>query len=117
MNSDLENIFHYSVSNGLRLNYEKSKYMIIGTCQAIKKIDNLDLPVITLDDHILERERQLKNLGVLFDEHMTWVKHINKLVCHAYGSLRSLYRFKRFLSEATKKSLCESLVLSNFNYC
>ena len=48
---------------------------------------------------------------------MTWVKHINKIVCRAYCSLRPLYRFKRFLTEEAKKSLCESLVLSHFNYC
>ena len=117
INSDLESISNYSVANGLRLNYEKSKYMVIGTRQAIKKFNNLELPPIILDDHILEREKHLKNLGVLFDENMTWIKHINKVVCQAYASLRSLYRFKRFLSENAKKSLCESLVLSHFNYC
>ena len=62
INSDLENISHYSISNGLRLNYEKSKYMIIGTRQAINKINTLELPPITLDNHILDREKDLKNL-------------------------------------------------------
>ena len=70
-----------------------------------------------MDNHVLKRETKLKNLGVIFDEQMTWVKHINKVVCRAYGSLRSLYRFKKLLSENAKKSLCESLVLSHFNYC
>ena len=80
INSDLESISKYSISNGLRLNYEKSKFMIIGTRQSIKKIGELDLPPIVLDGHILDREKQLKNLGVIFDEYMTWVKHINKIV-------------------------------------
>ena len=70
-----------------------------------------------MDNHTLDREKHLKNLGVIFDENMSWVKHINKTVCKAYNSLRTLYRFKRFLSEGAKKSLCESLVLSHFNYC
>ena len=48
---------------------------------------------------------------------MTWVKHIYKIVCKTYGSLRTPYRFKKFLSENSKKALCESLVLSHFNYC
>ena len=117
INSELENISNYSISNGLRLNYEKSKYMVIGSRQNVKKINNLDLPPIVLDEHILDREKNLKNLGVIFDENMSWVKHVNKLICKAYGSLRTLYRFKRFLSESAKKSLCEALVLSHFNYC
>ena len=117
INSELKNISNYSVSNGLRLNYSKSKYMILGTSQNINKINNLNLPPVILDDHILQREKHLKNLGVIFDENMSWVKHVNKIVCNAYNSLRTLYRFKRFLSENAKKSLCESLVLSHFNYC
>ena len=117
INSELKNISNYSISNGLRLNYNKSKYMVIGSSQNIKKINDLDLPPIILDEHILDREKHLKNLGVIFDENMSWVKHVNKIVCNAYNSLRTLYRFKRFLSENAKKSLCESLVLSHFNYC
>ena len=117
INEDMENISQYSASNGLKLNYDKCKYMVIGSRQNIANFDKLNLPPITLDNHILEREKKLKNLGVIFDEQMSWVKHINKVVCKAYGSLRSLYRFKRFLSENAKKSLCESLVLSHFNYC
>ena len=117
INSDLTNISNYSVSNGLKLNYEKSKFMVIGSHQNIKKINDSELPPILLDEHILDREKCLKNLGVHFDEYMSWVKHINKTVCKAYGSLRSLYRFKKFLSESSKKSLCETLVLSHFNYC
>jgi ribonuclease P/MRP protein subunit RPP40 len=117
INEDMQNISQYSANNGLKLNYDKCKFMVIGSSRNIAKFNNLDLPPITLDNHILDREKSLKNLGVIFDEQMSWVKHINKVVCKAYGSLRSLYRFKRFLSVTAKKSLCESLVLSHFNYC
>ena len=117
INEDMENISQYSVSNGLRLNYDKCKFMVIGTKQKIAQFDKLTIPEISIDNHVIAREKNLKNLGVIFDENMTWIKHINKTVCRAYGSLRSLYRFKKFLSEESKKSLCESLVLSHFNYC
>ena len=117
INVDMKNISNFSASNGLKLNYDKCKYMVIGSRQNIANFNKLDLPPITLDNHILERESKLKNLGVIFDEQMSWVKHINKVVCRAYGSLRSLYRFKKLLSVNAKKSLCEALVLSHFNYC
>ena len=67
--------------------------MVISTKKKVSDFDNLALPEITIDNNLIEREKNLKNLGVIFDENLTWIKHINKSVCKAYGSLRSLYRF------------------------
>ena len=117
INVDMDNMSKYSTANGLRLNYDKCKFMVIGTRQKLADFNKLDIPPITIDNHVIKRESNLKNLGVIFDEHMCWVKHVNKSICRAYGALRSLYRFKHFLSEESKKSLCDSLVLSHFDYC
>ena len=107
----------YSEANGLRLNYDKCKFMVIGTKQKIADFNKLNIPPISIDNHILKRETNLKNLGVVFDEYMSWVKHVNKIICRAYGARRSLYRLKNFLSAESKKTLCDSLVLSHFDYC
>ena len=117
INSDMNNINMYSAANGLRLNYDKCKFMVIGTKQKIADFNKLDIPPITIDNHIINRESNLKNLGVVYDEYMSCAKHVNKTICRAYGALRSLYRFKNFLSEESKKTLCDSLVLSHFDYC
>tara|TARA_B110000196_G_scaffold300609_1_gene294106 strand:- start:3 stop:1169 length:1167 start_codon:yes stop_codon:yes gene_type:complete len=117
INEDMQNISEYSLANGLRLNYDKCKFMVIGTKQKITQFDKLPFSEIKIDNHVIDRGKNLKNLGVVFDENMTWIKHVNKTICKAYGSLRSLYRFKKFLTEDSKKSLCDSLVLSHFDYC
>ena len=77
----------------LRLNYDKFKFIVIGIKQKIAQFDKLTIPEISIDNNVISRERNLKNLGLIFDQNMTWIKHINKLICKAYGSLRSLYRF------------------------
>ena len=94
INVEMQNISQYSLSNGLRLNYDKCKYMVVGTKQKIREFDKLCIPQITIDNNVIEREPNLKNLGVIFDENFTWIKHINKSICKAYGSLMSLYRLK-----------------------
>ena len=117
INEDMDKISAYSSANGLRLNHDKCKFMVIGTKQKIADFNKLDIPQVSIDNHVIKRESNLKNLGVVFDEYLSWVKHVNKIICRAYGALRSLYRFKNFLSEESKKSLCDSLVLSHFDYC
>ena len=117
INSDLENINTYSSSNGLRLNHSKSHYIIIGSRANIIKVDKKNIPPITISNNAINRLKEVKNLGIYFDESMSWVRNINKTICKAYASLRALYRLKRFLSIESKTILCESLVLSHFNYC
>ena len=56
----MKNISQYSVSNGLRLNYDKCRFMAIGTKKKVSDFDNLALPEITIDNNLIEREKILK---------------------------------------------------------
>ena len=58
----------------------------------------------------------VRNLGVLFDETMSWVSEINMLISNGYFKLRQAYSFKNFLSKPSKMLLVQSYILSGFNY-
>jgi exonuclease III len=116
INSDLENISNYSKRNCLKLNAGKSKYIIIGSRPNLKKLKNTTLDEIKLGPDTIEREYAVKNLGIMFDEHLSWVKQVNLIVAKAYGKLRHAYRFKHFLSPQAKWCLSETYILSQFNY-
>ena len=117
VNNDLSNIAGYSDKNGLKLNGAKSNYIIIGSRNNIMKVRDLHLPPVLIKDVPINNHNHLKNLGVTFDEVLSWRRHIDLLVGKAYNALRLLYRFKNFLSIESKKLLCNALVLSHFNYC
>ena len=116
INSDLERISKYSKTNCLKLNAGKSKYIIIGSRHNLKKLKDVQLEPIKIDSKIIEREYEAKNLGVTFDEELTWIRHVNLSVAKAYGKLKHAYRFKNFLNEASKQRLTEAYILSQFNY-
>ena len=116
INSDLENIYNYSKRNYLKLNASKSKYIIIGSRPNLKKLKNTTLDPIKLGPDIIDREYEVKNLGVMFDETFSWTKHVNLITAKSYGKLRHAYRFKKFLSSKVKWSLSETYILSQFNY-
>ena len=116
INSDLERISKYSKNNCLKLNAEKSKFIIIGSRQNLKKLKNIQLDPIKIDNNIIEREYEAKNLGVNIDEELTWIRHVNLSVAKAYGKLKHAFRFKNFLNESSKFNLIETYILSQFNY-
>ena len=43
---------------------------------------------------------EAKNLGITFDEELSWIRHVNLQVAKAYGKLKHAYRFKNFLNQA-----------------
>ena len=116
INSDLKNIFDYSKRNCLKLNAGKSKFIVIGSRPNLKKLKSIVLDEIKLGSDTIEREYAVKNLGIMFDEYFSWIKHVNLITAKAYGKLRHAYRFKNFLSPATKWNLSETYILSQFNY-
>ena len=111
INSDLVRVASYSKSTCLKLNAEKSKFIVIGSRQNLKKLKDTTLDPIKIGNNIIER-----NLGVTFDEELSWIKHVNLSVAKAYGKLRHAYRFKNFLNEEAKFNLTETYVLSQLNY-
>ena len=96
INSDLKNVSKFSKTNCLKLNAEKSKYIIIGSRQNLKKLKDINLDQIKIDDNVIEREYEAKNLGIIFDEELNWIRHVNLMIAKAYGKLKYGYRFKNF---------------------
>ena len=117
LNSDLNAIKNWSECNFLKLNESKSLYMFIGSINKIKSLRNLDLSEVSINGTPIPLVTKCKNLGVIVDENLTWESHINSIISKSYYKLRSLYKYKHFLSANIKKTLCDSLVLSYFNYC
>ena len=68
LNSELENIHHWLLSNKLTLNVEKTEYRIIGTRQ---RLNNLSQDInVSIDGKVLKEVETKKTLGLLVDEHL-----------------------------------------------
>ena len=117
LNNDLLNIFNFSNSNNLSLNFSKCKYMIIGSKNNLALIDEMNLPVIGMAGTPFKRVREAYDLGVLLDENLKWDSHINEIIAKAYGKLRTAYLAKNFLNKESKIAVVEYYVLSQLNYC
>lgn len=115
-NAVLDNIANYSTNNFLKLNTDKTKYIVIGSRGNLKILSEQELPPLQLNGDILEQKDNVKNLGIIFDQNMFWTNHINTIVGKAYGRLKQAYKFRKFLSLETRFTLVETYILSLFNY-
>ena len=59
----------------------------------------------------------IRNLGVIFDQHMTMSEHVTQLCRSINWQIRNIYRFRRFIDFETCHRIVRSLVLSKLDYC
>ena len=69
-NQELGKISDLFLSNKLSLNVEKTKYTLFRKHTDQENIPS-KLPLLQLNDSIIERENSLKFLGIILDEHLT----------------------------------------------
>jgi len=100
-------------SNGLDVNYLKTKYMVIRKPQ--RKI--AVFPTLLIDTHNIERVTSFKYLGVVIDEHFSFKDHaelVNSRVSATCGIIRKI---RRFLNLHVFKLLINAYVFSIIDYC
>ena len=69
-------IFNFT-ANKFNLNVEKTKYSFFN--KPSKKDDiSLGLPNLIINNYEIQREKSIKLLGVLLDQHLTRIKHIKR---------------------------------------
>lgn len=115
INSDLLTVKELAEQHNLKLNALKSFVLLFGSRNYVNdltndfniNIDGLRLPIVN----------SAKNLGIILETDFRFREHVKKLVQRAISSLKLLYSNRHILNYKLKKTLCEALVLSNFNYC
>ena len=64
----------------------------------------------------VQEKTNVKLLGIIFDQHLTWIYQINNIIRSTHGTLRVPRKFSRFRSMKVRKALAEDLILSKINY-
>ena len=90
--------------------------MVIGTKPAVRRVDSMILDDMIINNKIIKRVKYVRNLGLTFDEVLSWRRHVNNIIGRAIAKFKDLSRYKKFLNEDSKKLLCDSLILSLFNF-
>ena len=99
----------------LKLNADKTEFIIIGTSTQRTKLD------VFFPTHILSQSitpaASVFNLGVTFDENFNFKQYISKTCRCCFYHIRDLRRIRRFISLSVANTIATALVSSRLDYC
>ena len=102
-------------SSKLKLNSDKTEFIIIGTKQQRHKLYN-HFPVKLLDNDICPSD-SVRNLGVVFDSDFSFHKHVSNICKSCFYHIRDLRRIRRHIPLSTAKTISNALISSRLDYC
>ena len=101
--------------NFLKLNPEKTEFILIGTKYQREKFSHL-FPVDILGNSTLPADK-VRNLGVIFDKNFSFSSHISNICKSCFYHIRDLRRIRRYLTRSVATTLANALVSSRLDYC
>ena len=113
LNHELSEVCDWLTLNKLSLNVKNTKFMVFHPYQ--KDISGM-VPQLTINGTKLEHVVEFKNLGVVFDDHMSWKPHTSILSNRLSKYAGILNKLKYYLPLSTMRTLYFSMVGSVFNY-
>lgn len=116
LNDNLRHISEWSKKFGVAVNPNKCQAIIVGSSPRLAKIEYSQLSPILYNEITIPFSSQVKNLGLIVDEALSWNAQVNEVCRKVTASLRSLYHFKNFLPISTKTLLVQSLLIPIIDY-
>ena len=110
----LQDVSLWMKNSKLKLNADKTEFLIIGTSTQRAKLNGF-FPTHILSQSITPATSVL-NLGVTFDENFNFKQHISKTCRCCFYHIRDLRRIRRFLSLSVAKTIATALVSSRLDY-
>jgi len=115
VNLELCKIDHWRRANKLSLNYNKTNFMLL-TCRK----HNPASFQVTINNHNISPEDNLKYLSVLLDNKLSWKSHVQKVKTQlSYSSTRAcriLSKLKHYTTTPVLKVVYNSLIHPYLNY-
>ena len=87
-------------TNLLKLNDEKTEFIMIGTRQQLARAGNV---VIQIGDDMIHPTNAVRNLGVFYDKYMKNTTHVNKVTSTVYIRMKKISKIRHFLDKIPQK--------------
>uniref|UniRef100_A0A8D3C548 Reverse transcriptase domain-containing protein n=1 Tax=Scophthalmus maximus TaxID=52904 RepID=A0A8D3C548_SCOMX len=110
----LKDIKAWMTYNFLLLNSEKTEVIILGPKHLRETLSD---HIVTLDGITLASSSTVRNLGVTFDQDMSFDSHIKQVSRTAFFHLRNIKYIRNILSQKDAEKLVHAFVTSRLDYC
>ena len=113
LNEDMRRITAWFGNNSLKVNGNKSQFLMINSPSTDSRFDNIHIMV---ENNVIKVERNATILGVTLSRHLKWDEHINGTIRRCKYQLRAFYRSMKFIDLDEKRLLYNSCLASRLSY-
>ena len=113
MEDCIRDIRSWMLNNNLKFN-DKTEFLITGSSQQLKKLDNISIHVGDSDIHPVPLAR---NLGCWFDSRLSIASHITKICASSFYYIYNIRRTRKYLSRQSTEILVHVFITSRLDYC
>ena len=111
LKKDGRNAIDWFSRNGMQANPEKFHFMVLSPT-------SVGTQVLELSDGItLRSEAAVTVLGVTIDDQLSFSQHISACCVKTARQLNALARISKHLDMRSRRTVYNSFIMSNFNYC
>ena len=114
MEQNISQLSNWFGKNGMKINAQKTQLIVLGTRQNLRQLPTIH---ITFMGATVSGSPAVRNLGVVFDQCMTFTDHTDDVVRRCTGILIGLTHSRHCLPHATLITLVQGLVISLIRYC
>ena len=100
--------------NHLKLNDEKTEYMIIGKKRLVNKIEGEQS--LKIGNSVIQPSSCAKNIGAMLDSELDMKAHVNHIARASYHQLRTIGRIRQNIDGQTAETLIHSFISSKLDY-
>ena len=98
--------------NMLKMNDDKTEFIVISSKQSAHKFQK---PHLNIGDALVSSTDVVRNIGAIFDSHMTMEKQINHMCRCAFLQIRKLNSVRKYLDLKTTEQLVHAFVTSRLD--
>jgi len=114
LESCLESLCNWMLSNRLKLNHEKTKFIVFRGKKATAPSADMNLHI---GQTYVPPSQSVRNLGVIFDTHLTMVPQIKEMCSSAMMYVRYLGKIRSYISDDAAKTVAHALITSRIDNC
>ena len=114
MERNLLLLAQWFAKNGMKVNAQKTQMIIFGSRQNLSRLPPISVHFMGATVAV---SPTVSNLGVTFDQRMSFSAHVDDIVRKCTGMLCGLMHAKHYLPKSVLITLVQALVVSRLRYC
>lgn len=114
MHACISDVRKWMLANKLKINDDKSEFIIFGSKQQLSKIN---ISSINIGEESIEPTESVRDLGVIIDANLSMDNHVSKVCNTAFRQLYIIKQIRPYLTEDATKILVHALITAHIDYC